>query len=661
MRFLRESNWMKTKRFSERKSVVGSYRAQNQDMWKQCTLDPHKEMEFTVKMFNTNSLANAGVKTMKDFIKGGELRVKSLDENTRKKAQAYFDDLNADIWLDEMIENLIKTGNGYLEFDYSKDNDDIITKVYPISDSSRIYINCDEFGKPVTTKKLVNENGETKYTEVLNTDEYYIQRIDPQYKTYDAKYYSLKYQFGSMFSQFQIYGIPIPMHNMLHVKLGIGDIGVYGRSDLASTIGDFEILEQIERSIAIIAKHKAVPRDIITYGDSENPSTDDELNDFILYLESLQKDESAIINKPITRETLSYAGQDINLDYMITHIKQKLTAGIAPDFALGLGEGGNKQTNQLTLLSYILSIYSKRKLILKPIEDKILKPFLQRMGLENAWLEFGELDFETKSEKTNRVGSMWTQNVLTLNEIRYELGFPVLDSGNVFFTQWQQELLTSDTKDNGDDGTSLKKIVEDDSDEKQRMKGSPGANTEEPNQRLPNNDSTDEVTNHREAPNKKTVQKGSPIDKKSKSVRKIVKESKKPTDTYNEMMNDIKLLEKTITITIDDNDDNQLDDYDKHNKHKSDNIKCIDFATLMGSFGHIFDEPMTTELYYKKSENDYEISFNSPRNVMIVCKFNDNDIIEHYGRDKQLSPEQQQGFISNWLSQNLQKAIEVKE
>ena len=50
-----------------------------------------------------------------------------------------------------------------------------------------------------------------------------------------------------MFSQFQIYGIPIPMHNMLHVKLGIGDIGVYGRSDLASTIGDFEILEQIVR------------------------------------------------------------------------------------------------------------------------------------------------------------------------------------------------------------------------------------------------------------------------------------------------------------------------------------------------------------------------------------------------------------------------------
>jgi hypothetical protein len=547
MKFLRNSAILNKNSYKERRSVVGSFNNFEKNMWRQVRLDTHKEMEYCVSMFNRNSLANAGVKTMKDFIKGGEIRVKSLDETTRIQSQKYLEDLNIDIWLDELIENTIKTGNGYLEFDYSESNPNIVKKVYPITDSSRIYINCDEYGNPPTIKKLVNENGELVYKEVLNTDEYYIQKIDPQYKTYNAKYYSLKYQYGSMFSQFQIYGIPIPMQNMLHIKLGIGDIGVYGRSDLASTILDFETLEQIERSIAIIAKHKAVPRDIITYGNEENPATDDELNDFIIYLESLQKDESAIINKPFKRETISYAGQDINLDYMIKHIKNKLTAGLAPEFALGMGSNSNKNTSQLTLLSYILSIYSKRKLILKPIEDKILKPFLQAMGLKDAWLEFGELDFETKSEKTNRIGSMWTQNVLTLNEIRYQLGFPVLEHGNVFFTQWQQELLTSDTNNNGNDGDSLKKIIEDDSDEKQRM-GSSGANVKEPSQDLSNNDSINDVFNHRDASNKKTIQKGRPIDLISKKTPRLVK---KEQNDYSEMMNDIKMLEKTFTISID--------------------------------------------------------------------------------------------------------------
>ncbi|NCU41856.1 MAG: phage portal protein [Candidatus Moranbacteria bacterium] len=645
MKFLRESAILKSNKFKERRSVVGSFNNFGQSQYRQVMLTAHKEMEYCVSMFNRNSLANAGVKTMKDFIKGGEIRVKSLDENTRKQAQKYLEDLNIDIWLDELIENTIKTGNGYLEFDYSDNNEDVVKKVYPIPDSSRIYINCDEYGNPVPIKKLINENGEMVYREVLNTDEYYIQKIDPQYKTYNAKYYSLKYQFGSMFSQFQIYGIPIPMKNVLHIKLGIGDIGVYGRSDLASTILDFETLEQIERSIAIIAKHKAVPRDIISYGSDENPATDDELNDFIIYLESLEKDQSAIINKPFKRETISYAGQDINLDYMIKHIKNKLTAGLAPEFALGMSSNSNKNTSQLTLLSYILSIYSKRKLILKPIEDKILKPFLQAMGLQDAWLEFGELDFETKSEKTNRIGSMWTQNVLTLNETRYQLGFPILEHGNVFFSQWQQELITSDPTNNGDDGDSLKNIIEDDSDEKQRMKGSPGANVKEPTQDLPNNDSTDKVFNHRDAPNKKTIQKGRPLNTISKPNPRLIKKEK---SQYSEMMDDIKMLEKTLNITIDIDED----DYPKS--------KDITFKTLMDKFAYVFDEPMSTELYYKNNGDTFTISFNSTKGVMINCTFTKEDVLKFYGRTEQLSYEQQEEFVNAWISQHIQKAIEVK-
>lgn len=648
MKFLRESKLLDN-RFKERRSVVGSYQTFDKDIYRQTFMSPHQEMEFAVKMFNRNSLANAGVKTMKDFIKGGEIRVKSLDEASRKKAQEYLQDLDIDIWLDELIENTIKTGNGYLELEFSENNNDIVTKVYPICDSSRIYINCDEYGKPVKTKKLIDVGGEQQLTEVFNTDEYYIQRIDPQYKTWNARFYSLKYQFGSMFSQFQIYGIPMPKENVLHIKLGIGDIGVYGRSDLASTINDFETLEQIERSIAIIAKHKAVPRDILTYGSDENPATDDELNDFIIYLESLQKDESAIINKPVKRETLSYAGQDINLDYMIKHIKNKLTAGLAPEFALGMGGNSNKSTSQLTLLSYILSIYSKRKLILKPIQDKILKPFIQRMGLQDCWLEFGELDFETKSEKTNRVAALWTQNGITLNELRYETGFPVLEAGNVFFSQWQVELMQNQPGDNNSDaGNSLKQYIGNDETDVQSDKGSPGANVTEPNQALPNNDSTDQVFNHRDAPNKKTIQKGSPIDTiNKKKPRKIIKESK---DDYSEMMNDIRMLEKTFTVTIETEDENNS------------NAKNIDFKTMMTKFKHMFDEPMTTELFYSKNDDEtMTISFNTPNNVMINCTFTVEELLSFYGRNEQLSYEQQLDFVTNWVNQYTQKAIEVKK
>lgn len=651
MKLLRESSIF-NKRISERRSVVGGLsNTNNWDIYRQARFDPHTEKEYCVAMFNRNSLANASVTTMRDFIIGGEVVVKSKDEESRLQVQQYLDDLNKDIWIPELVENAIKTGDGYLEFDFSDEFPDVVKKVYPIPDSSRIYINCDEYGEPKKETKLMSSpNGEMASQEVYNVDEYYIQKLDPQYeKVLGAKYYSLNYMFGSMFNQIQIFGVPIPMKNMLHIKFGLGDIGIYGRSVLASTIVDFEVLEQIERSLAIIAKHKAVPRDIITYGNEQNPATDDELTDFIIYLESLQKDQSAIINKPVTRETISYAGQDINLDYMIGHITKKLTAGIAPEFAIGMASD-NKQTSQLTLLSYILSIYSKRKLILKPIEDRIIKPFVKAMGLQDCWLEFGELDFETKNEKTNRVGSLWTQNVITLNEARFQLGFPILEHGNTFFSNWQQTLLSNNDSDEDGVPDSF-----DNDFEGKEIEGSPGANTQQPNQNLSNNDSPDEVFNHRDAPNSKQVQKGGRMnfDVHRPTQKNTPKFLKKKKEDYNEIMDELKKLERTITITIDDEET-------QAQNTTNEGVVRVDFKTLMTTYSHIFNQPNMTEIYFKKlSDSEFTIKFKS-NGVMVVCDFNSKDIIEHFDRDFGLSQQEEQDFVTAWINSHEKQFINIE-
>ena len=73
----------------------------------------------------------------------------------------------------EVIENTIKSGNGYLELEW---RDEVVEKVFPVFDSSRFYINCDVYGKP-----LPLQNGE------FNTDEYYLQRVDPNYRAKGVK------------------------------------------------------------------------------------------------------------------------------------------------------------------------------------------------------------------------------------------------------------------------------------------------------------------------------------------------------------------------------------------------------------------------------------------------------------------------------------------
>jgi len=427
----------------ERSSIVGSIGNFDRDIYRERLWSPHEEMIECVKMYNENSLAQAAINTMKEFITGGQIKVIADDERTARAGTAYIESIGMLDFTSEIVENTIKTGNGYLECDFDR-----MTKLrkrfYPIADSSRMYLNIDIYGNAKKTQKLVMRKGEYKYITVDNDDEFFLQQVDPSQMIPQAKWYDMSYYFGSMLRRFRIYAIPIHRDKMIHFKLNIGDTGVYGRSYMASALNDNLALRQVEESLATIAKFKAVPRDVLQYGDENMPAESEELDEFIAYMESLEKDETAIINKPIKREVLSYAGQDINLDYVIQHLRKKIIAGIAPDFMMGLGDQVNRATAGQALLAYVLAIYSKRRLFLKPLERYILYPWLLHHGfkVDNVHLEFGQLDFETKSEKESRVLQSWNSNVLTLNQTLEELGKPQIGKeGDVYSLDWQNQMM----------------------------------------------------------------------------------------------------------------------------------------------------------------------------------------------------------------------------
>lgn len=437
----------------ERKSVVGALNPQPVDIFQQRVLAPHQMMEEVNNAYSTNSIFRSAVDTCADFIYGGDIMFKSDDEITEMRGQAFLKSLRINDWILDTIRETVKTGNGWVEIDYNPITN-IPQKFYTQADSSRWYINCDEHGDPVKTKKIVqNALGQYEYKDVDNLDEYYVQRINPGVRYPTAKWYNLSYYLDQKYRQFRIYGIPVHKDKMLHFKLNTGPTGIYGFSYLASAINDNLILQELEKSIAVLAKYKAVPRKVIQYGDKDNPATGEELDDFIIYLESLQRDEDPIVNKPIKADDLSYAGGEINLDYMLQHIRKKLIAGMAPDFLTGFGQDVTRATAQVELISYILAIYSKRRVFLRELEQRIINPWLEKEGLEVGQLEFNELDFETKQEKTGRVMQLWTANLIPLNDALEELGKSKKDGGEggKYYVEWQNELMSRSQQPLGSD------------------------------------------------------------------------------------------------------------------------------------------------------------------------------------------------------------------
>jgi len=416
MKLLRESAIFNSRSFKERVSVVGSFTPFAKDIFNEFILNPHQEMERCVEAYNNNPIFQSAVNTMKDFIKGGGIWAKSDDEDTEKKVQAYLDAINIDDWIDEVIENTIKTGNGFVEMDLHPESG-MPARFYPLTDSSQIYINADMYGEPVKEQRPVNVNGELTMKEVPLVDEFYIQKVAASMKHPKAKWYQLSYVMGSRLHTFRVRGIPLPMQKIIHFKLNRGDCGLYGRSWLAASLNDNEMMKQIEQSIAVIAKHKSVPRKIITYGDKDLPADSDELNNFIGYMQTLAKEDDIIINKPVKLESFSYAGGEINLEYALTHIRKKIISGMVPDFMIGFGQETNKATAQVELLSYVLAIYTKRRVFLREIEKRIIEPWLAKKGIiSKVWLEFGELELENKTEKSQRVLQLFGSNLITVEQ-----------------------------------------------------------------------------------------------------------------------------------------------------------------------------------------------------------------------------------------------------
>ena len=163
----------------ERKSVVGALNPQSTDIYKKLIMTPHQMMEEINLAYDTNPIFRSAVDTCADFIYGGDLTFHSDDKFTEQKGQAFVKEIGMNDWILQAIRETIKGGNGWVEMDFNPITG-LPQKFYPQADSSRWYINCDEHGEPLKTKKIVQQaDGGWKQVEVENEDEYYIQRIAP--------------------------------------------------------------------------------------------------------------------------------------------------------------------------------------------------------------------------------------------------------------------------------------------------------------------------------------------------------------------------------------------------------------------------------------------------------------------------------------------------
>lgn len=369
------------------------------DIFGEKLLTPHEEMQEVSKLYNSNGHVVAAVHTLKDFVLGAEQEVIADDQGTAIFLTDWLKNIGFFTHLSWLMENYIKCGNAYLEA--ARDSRGKIVKVQPIADPSRVYVQ-------------VNEHGVIQY---------YVQAVPNNTKIDGADFYDVYYWFNQ--PKQRIYGIRFEPNEIIHFKWGRADLPFYGRSPLASVVNDSKILKEIERDIAVIARYKAIPKKMISMPKANKTK----LDAYGQYFSGLKDEENALIGEENVKiDDLSYAGKDLNLEWIVNYLKRKMTASAAPEYIIH-GEDTNRATAKEQRIAYMMRVKSMRDQFAMTVETELLDHALSEYStpsnkLNSVGRKFvcNDFEYDEPSEKKDQARSDFRDGIIKLNEAREILG-----------------------------------------------------------------------------------------------------------------------------------------------------------------------------------------------------------------------------------------------
>lgn len=387
--------------------------------------DMHEEFRQCKKAFYSNSLINAAITTMVDLIKGEGYYV----ESNNLKLAKYLEDYCKRTGLYEAYKTALLdyaiTGNGYIEVIRNKKGE--VVKYAPYSNAEDIYIDYDYQTNKIKRyiqRTLVGEHSSDKAKRLNSGGQKTTQHVilTPQGRQ-------------------TITGIVVPKENLIPIKQGINIFGVYGRSEVASVLDDLRMLESIDRSVAVIARYKAIPKKILTKKLNDNipgnrALTQQEINQLSSAMKMANDEENFILNGEWETVDLSDGGKDIRLEGYIDYLKRKITIALAPEFIIH-GENTNRATSREQKQVYELRISTKRQnpeqvmtQILTPVANEIMKVDPTFAG--TFMFKNGDYDILLPEEKEIITRDRWQSGIITLAEAREELNLPEVDGTDVF-------------------------------------------------------------------------------------------------------------------------------------------------------------------------------------------------------------------------------------
>jgi len=413
-------------------SKLGAY-SFNQSVFKDETMYPNKEMDECIKLYEQRPQINSGIKQYCRFLFGKGLRAVSNDKMSKQWLHQWM--IERDRFKNEVFNFIISavvTGQGYFELTYNQKNNGtmVLDNVYNIPDSSRLFMNLHQ-----TEEEQQTGRNFWIYQIPMRLRNFSFQNI-----SYKPRMWRVSFIRGDAVFTQMVYGIGVDFNKIACFRNGWSRDGLYGRSFLASAIDDGDIVAEILKNLAIIARKRALNAKFISVGTIEDPATDEDIELLDTQIKDRDEDAHILVNKQINAVDFEHQGKYDKMTETLDFLRKDISSGLVPNYITPWNSEVNRATASQTKVPFQLELDSVREdielFINRLVVDNLKKeyPFLAK----DLRLEFIHVDLDTMEDKMQFGPQLYQTDIITLNEYRELLGMDRVNDGDKYYSQRQQ-------------------------------------------------------------------------------------------------------------------------------------------------------------------------------------------------------------------------------
>ena len=381
------------------------------DVFNEEEMTPHARMARVREMMDRNAFISDGLSTYGGIFLGDNVEITSDDRQTEEELNQWLKESN-------LIDAMSKGGVG-------KHYKGIGNAYYHVKrgNATGVPKKFELITRPEDMWIRLDDNGEVQ-DYVLEIPTELRGQGDEDYQTYVVAYGANGYE------KTTVTGVRYEKDEIVHVPQNVGVVRPYGRSDLASAASDEKILREIERSYGIMARHKQVPKKMFQfYREDEEGNRmpiDSETWENVIKPEmnSLKDKDNPMFQGGwhADIQDYGYGGEEISMQETIDYLKRKITSPVGPGFLMH----GDMTTNAVSsdqkavFFQEVRGDRRQHKEKLMPV----IREVARKKGLSQEFdLSFGMLRLSTENSRREQALEQWNQGVITLDEVRRELGY----------------------------------------------------------------------------------------------------------------------------------------------------------------------------------------------------------------------------------------------